>query len=392
MVDPSPSTRFRGVALAVVASALVLVPALVLTGSLFGLPPLGGGAQGASGSGVATLDAELLGASGVLPRDDSLSDGLLAAVERPIARAQADPPAGPLRISPMALDSYRRAEVVLAERLPNCGLRWPLLAGLGQVISKHARGAGLDRIGTTRSPILGPRLDGSPGLARIPDTDGGRLDLDTEWDRAAGPMQIIPGVWQRTGADSDGSSTANPHNVYDAALAAGRFLCEQDADLRSREGQMTAVFRYQRAEGFVRAVLLWTSAYDLRAEPDPMAIPGEDDLPELPAPQTVKLTDPPSPPGPLPRGTARAPVSTPAVSAATPATAVPNRAAEGGVATPLVRTPDSRSSGPPPEAPGPPPPVTTEPPPPVTTEPPPPVITEPPPPPVTTEPPPVTPG
>ncbi len=308
MADPSPSTRFRGIALAVAAAGVVLVPALVLSGSPFGFSSVGGGAQRAV-PGDDTLDPALLGASGVLPRDDSLSDNLLASVTQPGVRAQSDPPAGPLRIPPVVLDSYQRAESILAQRVPACGLRWPLLAGLGRVISEHASGAGLDRTGTTRTPILGPRLDGSPGLAHVSDTDGGRLDLDDEWDRAAGPMQIIPGVWQRVGADSDGSSTANPHNVYDASLAAGRFLCEQDADLRSPEGRMEAVFRYKRAEQFVRAVLVWDVAYGLRAEPDPMAVPGTDDLPKLPAPESVTLPQRPPPPGPPPRGPARAPVS-----------------------------------------------------------------------------------
>ncbi|MGH3978652.1 MAG: lytic transglycosylase domain-containing protein [Pseudonocardiaceae bacterium] len=352
MVDPSPSTRFRGIALAVMASGVLLVPALVLTDGPFGLPPLGGAAQGTSGPGAPAFDTEFLGASGKLPRDDSLSDALLAAVERPGTHAQAGPPAGPLRIPPVSLDSYRRAEEVLAERLPGCGLRWPLLAGLGQVISEHARGAGLDRTGTTWSPILGPRLDGRPGLARIPDTDGGRLDLDAEWDRAAGPMQILPGVWQRVGADSNGDGTANPHSVYDAALAAGRYLCEQDADLHSREGRMAAVFRYQRAEDFVRAVLVWAWAYDLRAEPDPAAFPSGDDLPALPAPQAVVLPDTPPPPGPPPRGQVRAPVS--ALSGPEPA---PPR---DGAPAPAI-PPPARSAPPPSRPPPEPPQPTAEP-------------------------------
>jgi hypothetical protein len=303
MVDPSPSTRFRGVALAFIAAGVVVLPALVLNGAPFGVPPLVEGAPGGR------VDHQLLGASGVLPRDDAVSDDTLAAIQRSEARVQGVPPTGPLRIPPVALDGYRRAEQVLAARQPGCGMRWSLLAGLGQVISGHAEGAGLDRTGTTRNPLLGPVLDGRPGLARIADTDGGRLDLDAEWDRAVGPLQIIPGVWRRVGADSDGDGTANPHNVYDAALAAGRYLCERGADLSSAEGELTAVFRYQRSEDFVRAVLVWSRVYAARAVPDPSVSPGPDELPEFGPPQQVTLPEQPPPAGPPPRGPVRAPVS-----------------------------------------------------------------------------------
>ncbi|MGH3801868.1 MAG: hypothetical protein ACRDTD_17390, partial [Pseudonocardiaceae bacterium] len=237
MSDPSPSTRLRGVAVAVALSGAILAPTLSLTTGALGLPLLDGpGVSGSRPVGIG-IDPESLGASGVLPRDESLDPDTIAALNRPVRVTEADhPPAGPLQIPPIVLDSYRRAEAVLAVQIADCGLRWSLLAGLGQVISEHARGGNPDQSGVTRNPILGPRLDGSPGLAEIPDTDDGRLDGDREWDRAAGPMQIIPQVWQRRAADSDGSGTADPHNVYDASLVAGRYLCENDSDLRSVQG------------------------------------------------------------------------------------------------------------------------------------------------------------
>jgi len=39
--------------------------------------------------------------------------------------------------------------------------------------------------------------------AAILDTDGGRLDGDISYDRAVGPMQVLPGTWARFGTDGD---------------------------------------------------------------------------------------------------------------------------------------------------------------------------------------------
>ena len=134
--------------------------------------------------------------------------------------------------------------------MPDCGLQWPLVAGLGKVISDH--GGELDPAGTTKGPIFGPRLDGRPGLAQIIDTDNGRLDGDTGYDRAVGPMQIIPLVWSGVGADSDGDGKASPRSIYDSALAAGRYLCDDEAELDGAPAQAQALFHYQRSESFVR--------------------------------------------------------------------------------------------------------------------------------------------
>jgi len=136
------------------------------------------------------------------------------------------------------------------------------VAGLGKVISDH--GGGLDPAGTTEGPIFGPRLDGRPGLAEIIDTDNGRLDGDTGYDRAVGPMQIIPLGWSGVGADSDGDGKASPRSIYDSALAAGRYLCDDEAELDGAPAQAQALFRYQRSESFVRAALGWSRAYAIR--------------------------------------------------------------------------------------------------------------------------------
>lgn len=79
-------------------------------------------------------------------------------------------PTGPLEIPGNVLDAYQFAQQTLAKTQPGCHLSWSLLAGIGRIESDHASGGRLDAAGNTRGTILGPRLDGSPGVAAVPDT------------------------------------------------------------------------------------------------------------------------------------------------------------------------------------------------------------------------------
>ncbi|MGG7381593.1 lytic transglycosylase domain-containing protein, partial [Escherichia coli] len=78
--------------------------------------------------------------------------------------------------------------------------------------------------GTVSPRITGPPLDGN-GVASIPDSDGGRWDGDTTWDRAVGPMQFLPGTWRTLGRDGNGDRVADPNNLFDAAVSAAGYLC-----------------------------------------------------------------------------------------------------------------------------------------------------------------------
>ncbi|MEU5836564.1 lytic transglycosylase domain-containing protein [Streptomyces diacarni] len=158
------------------------------------------------------------------------------------------------------LKAYKDAAKSLASRTPGCGLRWELLAGIGKVESGQARGGAVDKDGTTLRPILGPVLNGA-GFANIKDTDGGRWDGDTRYDRAVGPMQFIPSTWDRWGADGNGDGRKDPNNVYDAALAAGQYLCADGRDLSAKADLDRAILSYNNSDAYLRTVLAWFAYY-----------------------------------------------------------------------------------------------------------------------------------
>jgi hypothetical protein len=172
----------------------------------------------------------------------------------------------PIRVSGTALPArvllaYRNAANDLARSDPACHASWSLLAGIGQVESGHAYNGAVDRQGRTLNPILGPVLNGVGDVAAIADTDGGRWDGDTTWDRAVGPMQFIPSSWQVWGRDGDGDGKADPSDVDDAAMATASYLCAGDRDLRDEKDRRSAVFSYNHSWDYVDLVLAWADAY-----------------------------------------------------------------------------------------------------------------------------------
>lgn len=129
--------------------------------------------------------------------------------------------------------------------------------------SNHGRYGGnvLDADGVAQPGIHGIALDGNNGTARILDTDAGELDNDRVYDRAVGPMQFIPSTWAVVGVDGDGDGERNPQDIDDAALATAVYLCSGDEDLANRDGQESAVFRYNRSNSYVQLVLSIMDAY-----------------------------------------------------------------------------------------------------------------------------------
>ncbi|MGH3328345.1 MAG: lytic transglycosylase domain-containing protein [Streptomycetales bacterium] len=159
------------------------------------------------------------------------------------------------------LDAYRAAAEEAARTDPGCRLSVALLAAIGRVESSHAWGGHVDGTGTTLSPILGPRLDGSAGTAAIRDTDDGAYDSDSTWDRAVGPMQFIPSTWTSWAVDANGDGTASPHNVNDAALAAAHYLCAGGRDLGTQDGLHSAILSYNHSGEYLSVVLGWMRIY-----------------------------------------------------------------------------------------------------------------------------------
>lgn len=254
---------------------------------------------------------EQLGATGALPRQQHPDPRLLAEAAHPRTLAQddryVDGPPGRLDVPEPVLRAYMDAADSLAEKRPDCGLHWSVLASIGRVESGHARAGDVDANGSTTSAILGPRLDGSDGVAAVPDTDSGELDGDSEWDRAVGPMQFLPDTWRKIVGDDD---QADPHNVRDATMATGQYLCEQGRDLHDPQELARAVFAYNHSTEYVREVLIWAHAYRRGVAPTPteLAPPREHDVlagqrfpqrqpmdtPELDLPQHP-LPEPPPP-------------------------------------------------------------------------------------------------
>ena len=109
-------------------------------------------------------------------------------------------------LSLVVLDAYWRAAARMATLQPACRLSWPTLAGIGRVESGNGTFGG-DEVGADgeeATPIIGIPLDGTNGTQRITDTDGGALDHDAVYDRAVGPMQVLPSAWRRYGLDGNG--------------------------------------------------------------------------------------------------------------------------------------------------------------------------------------------
>ncbi|WP_233159152.1 lytic transglycosylase domain-containing protein [Pseudonocardia sp. MH-G8] len=188
-----------------------------------------------------------------VPQPAPLAEGIDLAAWSGAAQERSGVPARALR-------AYAAAELGQRADTPDCGLSWITLAGIGRVESDHGRygGAEVDADGVARPRIIGVPLDGSPGVREIRDTDTGRFDGDTTFDRAVGPMQFLPGTWERYGADGNADGVRDPHQLDDAALAAARYLCADGRDTASGEGWWDGILTYNSSVEYAR--LVWAAA------------------------------------------------------------------------------------------------------------------------------------
>ena len=252
------------------AAQLVRTPALGVTAVL--TPIVLAGAVGAASPNAPTRDSAVMPMAAVAPSVNQQSGVSVVAVTRAqapfrtVASAASAPPPpvvvsspGTLRIPSMALSAYRNAETMMAAAYPGCGLSWNLLAGIGRIESMHANGGATDARGTAVRPIYGPSLDGTlPGNEVIVEN---RSAERVTYARAMGPMQFLPGTWSRYASDGDGDGKAEVQNLFDASLAAARYLCSGNLNLRSQSDVVAAILRYNNSMAYAQNVLSWAAAY-----------------------------------------------------------------------------------------------------------------------------------
>jgi membrane-bound lytic murein transglycosylase B len=227
------------------------------------------------------------------------------------------------------LDAYKKAATALQDAKPGCNLPWELLAAIGKVESGQARGGRVDANGTTISPILGPQLNGV-GFANISDTDNGAFDGDSAYDRAVGPMQFIPSTWAWAGRDGNGDGKKDPNNVYDAALAAGHYLCRFGWDLSTTADLNRAILSYNNSQDYLNTVLSWLEYYRRGTHEIPDGtgtLPGnrsDDTSGASPKPSpTTPAADKPTPKPQTPGGGSTSPTPPGSGSPTTPSTPAP---------------------------------------------------------------------
>jgi hypothetical protein len=249
-------------------------------------------ADGSTGIGVLPADPAsprpVRGAAGTAP--DPAADLPPAVTVAPGQPSPVMAGEGPLAIPELVLYAYRAAEMQLAISEPGCALPWHLLAAIGRITSQHADSGRTDVLGTLTTARV------APGTGRL------------------GPMQLPPAVWSQFSADGNADGAADPQNVFDATLAAGTWLCSDDARLAEPDARARAAARFDPSPEFVSNVQAWSAAYEKGAAvspgivvPPPMpsatpavpALPNTVDVAEtVPAP--VAGTTGAPPPGPVP--------------------------------------------------------------------------------------------
>jgi soluble lytic murein transglycosylase-like protein len=114
-------------------------------------------------------------------------------------------------------EAYQAWYVAAAETCP--GLRWTLLAAVGQVESRHGRSNGPSSAG------------------------------------AVGPMQFMPATFAAFGVDGGGDGVADPWDPADAIFTAAAYLCRHGAGGGTAEAERRALLRYNNAQWYVDLVL-----------------------------------------------------------------------------------------------------------------------------------------
>ena len=203
---------------------------------------------------LATTVRRLVGAAGAVVLTGFLGIPLTFAPDDAPSAGAADA-AG---IPPNALAAYRR----VAASCP--GLRWEVLAGIGQVESGHGTSADatVGSHGVSAPPILGPPLDGTGdggnATAMPAGRWAGRWGVRGPWLQAVGPMQLLPPTFEAWAVDGDGDGRRDPHDIDDAVATAAAYLC---GGQRRIVDERAALLRYNRSTPYVEEVLGWAARY-----------------------------------------------------------------------------------------------------------------------------------
>jgi len=226
----------------VTAIVVVLLGMLVAVGVL-----ISSGGAGAAFSGVPQSLANQAAPeqAGVIQQSSQQTSGdPLKASPQWIART-----AQSSGISETAIAAYGDATLLLTHTQPSCHLGWSTLAGVGTIESANGTIGGRQLLasGLSTTPITGPALNGAGGYAAIGNGNGG-------WSSALGPMQFIQSTWDRWGADGNGDGYMDINNIFDAALAAGRYLCADGRDLATAQGWTAAIYSYNHSADYVQQV------------------------------------------------------------------------------------------------------------------------------------------
>jgi membrane-bound lytic murein transglycosylase B len=305
---------------------------------------LAGNAAAVGTVDLVALQGGVVGAKGVAPFGAALLAAGGAAAAPPPVRVDQAPdttPASGLAASGIpvtALTAYKTAAAREAKLNAACRLPWPLLAGIGRVESDHGRFAGalLHSDGLSTPPVVGIPLNGN-GTALIRDTDGGRLDGDTVYDRAVGPMQFIPSTWANWSVDGNHDGKKDPFNIFDAADAAADYLCAAGRDLSTYRGTVRAILSYNYSYEYVSLVMSLERVYAsgavgvtipvLPTSPEP---PRHGDRPTLPPVDPGNPRGVPSSSKPTPRPTTSTISRGPSSSASSPPASASTSASSSG--------------------------------------------------------------
>jgi membrane-bound lytic murein transglycosylase B len=154
-----------------------------------------------------------------------------------------------------ALAAYAGVALAKAASMPSCGLAWNTLAAIGFAESRHGShdGSTLGADGTVTPGIFGVALAGGD-TEHIADSDGGSIDGDADYDRAVGPMQLIPQTWRNWHTDGSGDGVEDPQNIDDATMATANYLCRASGDMTTEAGWRAGIAAFNGAESYVRAV------------------------------------------------------------------------------------------------------------------------------------------